>query len=458
MQARRIIDILPYQNYHFPNKRAFGHLKAGKKINFSSKETARLVHFMSCNLTDLGLKKGDYVCLFGSTTDSWWIITELAVLNAGGIIVPSEVGTNDFDMVINRLKKTKAKFCFSFNQDIFHHIQTFKEQLSNLKYLYDFDKHFKSLENHILFNNPSLEAKINIETLRGVIHEDDTAALIFTKGTTAEPKGILLSHKNIIANAQAFLKLSPLTCDHRHLSITHMAHSFERIVLVAVILSGASTFFQSGEENFYFATKRIKPHFLSMSTNNSDRFLKKLTDETKAAADFNAKLLKKAIDICSKNTNQLNPTFSEWFTLRLIDLFLFRKWRKKLGNKLLAIYVIGAPLNPSSAKLFYAAGIEIKEGYGLTECTALVSLNGYAAKTSLPNTSGKLMHNLKVKIEQNNEDEFGEILVKGPSVMKAYFEQQTNITSLITKEEWLQTGDYGKIIDNNFLVIKNREV
>jgi long-chain acyl-CoA synthetase len=456
MKAQRYFDILSYQNQFYPNKKALGHLKTGKKINFSSNEVARLVGNIACNLIDKGLKKGDYVCLFGPTTDAWWIIVEFAISSAGGIVVPIETTNENLVETVNHLRNTKAKFCFTFAQEIQFYIQDFEEQIGSLKAIFNFDKQFISIEKHELFNNPSPEAQISLDTLKGVIHEDDLAFLLFTRGTTAKPKGILLSHKNILENAQAMLKLSPLNCDHRHLSITHISHSFERVVLTAVMLSGASTFFQSGAENFYFATKRIKPHFLSMSTEDCLLLLKKLTDESKKGNESNP-MLDAVQQICKKNLESFTVGFIDWIMIKFIDLTMFKSWRKKLGNKLQAIYVIGSPLDSLSAKFFHLAGIEIKEGYGLTEATALVSLNGYADNTSKPKTSGKIMHNLKVKIESKDNQEFGEILIKGPSVMRSYFNGLDEQPGITLEQEWLSTGDIGKIVDDNFLIIARRD-
>ena len=106
MQAQRYFDILTYQNQFFPNKRALGHLKAGKKINFSSQEIAMYVGNMACNLIDKGLKKGDYVCLFGPTTDVWWVLAELAISSAGGVVVPIEITNENLVETINLLRDT----------------------------------------------------------------------------------------------------------------------------------------------------------------------------------------------------------------------------------------------------------------------------------------------------------------------------------------------------------------
>ena len=456
MQAQRYFDILTYQNQFFPNKKALGHLKAGKKINFSSQKISQHVTSIACNLIDKGLKKGDYVCLFGPTTDAWWIIVELAISSVGAIVVPIEITQENLADTINHLRDTKAKFCFSFSQEIQLYIQDFEEQIPSLKGIYNFDKQFINIEKHELFINPSPESQITLDTLKGVIHEDDLAFLLYTRGTTAKPKGILLSHKNLLENAQAMLKLSPLNCDHRHLSITHISHSFERVVLTAVMLSGASTFFQSGAENFYFATKRIKPHFLSMSTEDCLLLLKKLTDDSKGGKDSNTRV-DKAMNICRKNLETFTVGFFDWLMIKFIDITLFKKWRQKLGNKLQAIYVIGSPLDSLTAKFFHLAGIEIKEGYGLTEATALVSLNGYADNTSKPKTSGKIMHNLKVKIDKGEDQEYGEIMVKGPSVMRSYFTGLDEQPGLTLTQDWLPTGDIGKIIDENFLIISRRD-
>ena len=455
MQALRYFDIFNVQHHFFPNKHALGHLRAGKKITFHAQAVQSLVNNMACNLIDHGLKKGDYVCLFGQTTDSWWIIVELAISSAGGIIVPIETNPDNLDETIEHLKTTQSKYCFVFHSETLKYIERFQEQISSLKHVFHFDKQFVSPEKHHLFNNPSPESLITLESLKGIIHEDDLAFLMYTRGTTSKPKGILLSHKNILENAKAFLKLSPLSEEHRHLSITHIAHSFERVVITALVLCGASTFFQSGEENFYFATKRIKPHFLSMSTEECLNFMKKLTDN-EALSSQAKNQIRTALKICGKNLDNFSLSFSDWFRIRIINLFLFRQWRKKLGNKIKAIYVIGSPLNSLAAKFFYLAGIEIKEGYGLTEATALVSLNGHTQNTYRAKTSGQVIPNLKVKIEEPNIKGIGEIFIKGPSVMRAYFSGIDEQPSFTMKEDWMSTGDLGYLSKDGFLTIIDR--
>ena len=129
MQAQRYFDILTYQNQFFPNKKALGHLKAGKEINFSSQKISQHVTSIACNLIDKGLKKGDYVCLFGPTTDAWWIMVELAISSVGAIVVPIEITQENLADTINHLRDTKAKFCFSFSQEIQLYIQDFEEQI-----------------------------------------------------------------------------------------------------------------------------------------------------------------------------------------------------------------------------------------------------------------------------------------------------------------------------------------
>ena len=193
-----------------------------------------------------------------------------------------------------------------------------------------------------------------------------------------------------------------------------------------------------------------------MSTEDCLLLLKKLTDDSKGKKDANS-LVDKAMNICRKNLETFTVGFIDWLLIKFIDITLFKKWRQKLGNKLQAIYVIGSPLDSLSAKFFHLAGIEIKEGYGLTEATALVSLNGYADSTSKPKTSGKIMHNLKVKIEKEKDQEYGEIMIKGPSVMRSYFTGLDDQPGLTLTQDWLPTGDIGKITDENFLIITRRD-
>jgi len=455
MDYRRLFDIFTFQKVKFPQKTALSYKTSLKWKSFSTKECIHYINKVSAGLMELGLNRGDKIALLTETGSPQWNFLDFGMQQIGVIAVPihATCTPGEVNYILN---DASIKYAIVSNQQLYEKVKTAQKNVQSLKRIYTLEKLNNVPFWEELLKEPTDKHLANLEGVRAAIHEDDLATIIYTSGTTGNPKGVMLSHKNIVSNIKATIALVPINCDKRTISFLPMSHIFERMVVYSYIAVGASIYYAESVENVIDNIKEVKPHYFT----SVPRLLEKVRDRIIEVGENRGGLQKKAIrwalNLGERYDGKRKIGLGYWMKLNLADILVYRHWRKALGGKVEGVVVGAAALQPKLGRLFSAAGIEIREGYGLTETSPVIAFNRFEPGGVHFGTVGIPIPGVELKIDHPNEDGEGEILVKGPNVMLGYFNNETK-TKRVLQDGWFRTGDVGKIIFKRFLKITDRK-
>ncbi len=447
-EVKRLFDIPYYQLERHPNERTFSTKRNGEWDKVSIQEFVEKVNKVSKGLVALGIKPGDRVGVVASNRYEWNTV-DIAIQQVGGIVVPvyPNISISDYKYIF---KDAGIKICFVGNQELYEKLNGIKGELSALEHLFAFD-----LLPEIPFWEEVFEAGLTIESqtideLKANVRNEDLATIIYTSGTTGNPKGVMLSHNNLLSNVMACLERIPADEYSRVLTFLPVCHVYERMLHYMYLYLGCSIYFAESMDTIGDNIREVKPHVFTAVP----RLLEKVYDKIMAKGDeltgikkslfFWAVGLAEQYDVVGK---------SAWykFKLSIARKLIFSKWQEALGGETKAIASGSAALQPRLARIFMAAGIPILEGYGLTETSPVVSVNDFINGIRI-GTVGTVLKGVKVKFASD-----GEILVKGPNVMMGYYNLPEKTAEEIDVEGWFHTGDIGEMVEDKFLKITDRK-
>lgn len=435
-----------HQLQNNPRKDAFAQKVDGIWEKTSISDFIKKAQCLSAGLLKLGVEKGDRVAVVSNNRTEWHLL-DLAVQQIGGINVPiyTNITPEEYDYILN---DCGAKLVFVSDDEIFQKIDEIKSNVSSLQGVYSFDKlnkcdHYSALLSEGDFNVDNYLLKINIK---------ETATLIYTSGTTGKPKGVMLSHENLISNVMASEPRFPMVDDMKSLSFLPLCHVFERMLDYVYIYKSVSIYYAESMETIGDNLKEIKPHIFATVPRLLEKVYDKIVAKGSDLSGIKKKLFFWALELGLKFEpgKQMGGFYN--FQLSLANKIIFSKWREALGGNILAIPSGGAALQPRLARVFSSAQIPILEGYGLTETSPVIAVNSLGKGETMVGTVGRPLENLEVKIAQD-----GEILVKGPSIMQGYYNKQDLTDEVINKEGYFHTGDIGEFVDDKFLKITDRK-
>ncbi|MBP7822163.1 MAG: long-chain fatty acid--CoA ligase, partial [Saprospiraceae bacterium] len=394
-----------------------------------------------------------------------WVVADLAMLQLGIITVPvyPTISTYEYTYIFN---DAEVKYCFIGDGDLKDKISAVKANVLSFIDVITFDQQDAGIYWKDLFKDSHQD---QINTIKQSIDPYDLATIIYTSGTTGNPKGVMLSHNNIVSNVTTIIKLIPINGGERTISFLPLCHVFERAVLYAYIYACVSVTF-CGTDNLGGESgdlKRVRPHFFS----TVPRLLEKVYDKIMAKG-IELSGVKKMIFFWALSLTddyEYDKTYSGFGALKhkIADKLIFSKWREALGGNIKGIISGAAPLSEKIARTFSAAGIPIREGYGLTETSPGIAIGRFDKDGALLGSIGPVIDGVKVIFDNSDtayaHDE-GEILVNGPNIMMGYFkkpDQTSEVMKEINGEKWFCTGDIGKFITNKqgnkFLKITDRK-
>ncbi len=456
MDFRRIFDILPYQKNRYPQRKALVFKEKTKWTNFSIDEVIELSNHYSAGLLDAGIQRGDKIALLFHQGAPLWFFLDFAIQQLGAIVVPIHA-TSTPKEIEYIFKDAEIKICITSNSDLFQKVKKISAGVKTLQKIYcnEAVSGEKDLSN--LKTLPTHLHQAKMEGIRSAIHEDDVATIIYTSGTTGNPKGVMLSHKNIISNIKATIALVPINCDKRTFSFLPLSHIFERMVVYTYLAVGASVFFAERMDTIISNIQEVRPHYFTSVPRILERMYDTILDKGKAKGKIANKTLLWAINVGEQFQKKKSFAPLYYVQKKLANLLVFRKWRKILGGKIEGVVVGAAALQPKLGRLFSAAGIEIREGYGLTETSPVIAFNRFEPGGVRFGTVGIPIPGVAVKIVNENENGDGEILAKGPNIMLGYYNRPDLTAQVLDDEGWFNTGDVGKIVHKRFLQITGRK-
>jgi long-chain acyl-CoA synthetase len=379
-----------------------------------------------------------------------WLMLDLAVQQIGAVLVPvyPTISVNDLEFIFN---DAKVKYAFVNDEESFLKTLSLKNKVESLKEIYTFEhvanaKHWKEVTN--LGTNEMIS---RIKPIADKISHEDLVTLIYTSGTTGTPKGVMLSHKNILSNVIACIPCLPPFERMKVLSFLPLNHIFERMISYFYLFKGTSIYYAEGLETIGDNLKEVRPDMFTTVPRLLEKVYDKIMQKGNELKGLKKKLFFWAHSLAEKF--EIDENQGAWynFQLSLANKLIFSKWREALGNNIKVIVSGGAACQVRLIRIFTAARIPVIEGYGLTETSPVISVNRFDEKDRKFGTVGPVIDKVEVKIAED-----GEILCKGPNVMMGYY-KRPDLTAQEITEGWFHTGDIGIMVDNRFLKITDRK-
>ena len=452
MSIKRIFDFAHETLQKYPQDEMFLTKYEGKWEKTSTSEFCHLGNQISRGLLKLGIKPGDKIALITTATRTEWAVMDLGISQIGAVSVPvyPSISSDDFDYIFNN---AEVQYCFLSDQVLLDKVLKIKQNVPTLKGVFSFDEIEGTANWKEVLDLGKDEATQNeVEDLSQSINSEDLATIIYTSGTTGKPKGVMLTHQNIVSNVLASNPRIPRVKgmdyqDIKILSFLPICHIFERMLFYLYQLNGYSIYFAESIEKMGDNIKEVQPHIMSVVPRLIEKVYDKIYDKGTSAGGLKTRIFLWALGVNKAKQNLGKPS---GLMEIIADKLVFKKWREGLGGNIITLVSGSAALAPRLNKMFQNAGIPILEGYGLTETSPVISVNSFG-KIKI-GTVGHVLENLQVKIQED-----GEITVKGPSIFKGYFKNEEMTAEAFTPEGFFKTGDIGHIDDEGYLHITDRK-
>ena len=451
-EVTRLFDFPYYQLEKYNLDVALATKYDGKWVKTSTKTYLEKANAISRALIRMGVQPNDKIAVISMTNRTEWNIMDIGILQTGAQNVPiyPTIGKEDYAYVLNH---SESVYCFVSCGEVLDKVSAIKDQVPSLKEVYSFDE-LGDCKNwsEVLALGEDESNQAEVEARKAAVRPDDLATLIYTSGTTGRPKGVMLTHKNVVSNVIDSEKRVPLDYgESRGLSFLPVCHIFERMILYLYQYCGVSIYFAEAIDKLSDNAKEVKPHVMTAVP----RLYEKIYDKIYArGAELSG--IKKALFFWAIRLGlKFEPYGANgwWYEKKLgvARKLIFSKWQEALGGELKLMVSGSAALQPRLARVFAAAGMPIMEGYGLTETSPVISVNDQRADGWKIGTVGRVIDNVEVKIAED-----GEILAKGPNIMQGYYKDPEK-TAAVLEDGYFHTGDKGEIDANGFLKITGRK-
>ncbi|HVB04340.1 MAG TPA: long-chain fatty acid--CoA ligase [Chitinophagaceae bacterium] len=452
----RLFDFLDYQLEKYPQPDMLAAKEGTDWKLYSTAEVKTSVNTLSSGLLNLGVscqdmsvERRDKIAIISNNRPEW-IILDLACQQVGAVLVPIYPTINPIELEFI-LNDVAIKYAFVSDELLYRSTLEIKKNVPSLIDIFTFNpvpgaRHYTEV---IALGTDKDLTKI--ESIKSSILSEHLATILYTSGTTGNPKGVMLSHKNIVSNVSSSMKILPVDQKDKSLSFLPLNHIFERMITYLYINAGVSIYYAVNMETIAENLKEIKPNIFT----TVPRLLEKVYERIMAAGlklkGIKRLLFFRAIELGKQY--EVDKEFSWWYSvqLNLMNRLVFSKWREALGGNLKCIVTGSAACQLRLLKIFTAGGIPILEGYGLTETSPVISVNQLNKNNRKLGTVGPILENVDVKIAED-----GEIICKGPNIMLGYY-RRPDLTGEAIKDGWFHTGDIGEIVDGKFLKITDRK-
>lgn len=452
MNFTRIFDIIYFQKERFAGEKSFNQRILGRWENRSTNQFINQVEKLACGLIALNIPSGSKIGIFTSFGSTDWFVIDIAAMMAGLITVPINPNYTDEELSY-LLDEIELSYCF-VNEDLL--ADRLQKNGVEKQHLISFGNSIRHSSWNDIVKKGELITEEKLNQRKKSVDPNDVATIIYTSGSTGLPKGVMLSHDNIISNVKSIIPLLPVNYRHKVASFLPLSHIFERMVIYTYMTVGANIYFIQNPKELLKRIQDIKPDYIT----SVPRILEKVHNEINLRIKKKNKLVRGmvryAMKIGEKEHKSLLVKIRNSISLRVADFLVYRRWRNVMGGNIKGIIVGAASMPKHIARLYSTAGIPVKEGYGLTETSPVVSFNRFEAGGTKFGSVGIPIPGVHVKIQKEDGDDIGEILVKGPNVMKGYFKKPELTSEKIDKDGWFHTGDIGYFKDR-FLYISDRK-
>ncbi|MAN87038.1 MAG: long-chain fatty acid--CoA ligase [Algoriphagus sp.] len=445
MELNRLFDLVPYQIAKFDKTDAVARKENGEWITYSSRDVKEIIDNLSLAFMKANIAAGDRVAIISENRPEWNFV-DLALQQIGAISVPMypTITSDDYAYIFDH---AEVKMIFVGDTTIYEKAI----EVAGDRKIYSFDK-IDGVEHWTSLKETGLSGDLSIlEKSKAAVKSEDLFTIIYTSGTTGRPKGVMLTHHNVLSNVLSVSHImSPPEGTSKVLSFLPLCHIFERTASFCFFYLGFSIYYAENMDSIGENLKEVQPHVF----NTVPRLLEKVYDKI-VAKGYELSGIKKQLFFWALNLGlKYDPAadMGGWynFQLKIANQLIFSKWREALGGNIMQINSGASALQPRLARVFWAAGIKVCEGYGLTETSPVVTASISNNEEIRIGWVGKIVKDVEVKIAED-----GEILVKGPNVMQGYY-KNPEMTAEVLKNGWFHTGDIGEL-DGNYLRITDRK-
>jgi len=446
----RVFDCIEYQKNNYPQDKSLVYKEKNNWKSYSSQDFITISNNVSRSLLKLGLKPNDKVAIIVPVNQPKWHFLDIGILQIGAQNVPlyATLSEKDYQYVLNH---SDSKYCFIAGDDIYEKVKKVQDK-TQLKEVYRIDRQSDIGWESFLKLGKDETSQAKVEELKKSIKPKDLATIIYTSGTTGTPKGVMLSHHNIVENIKATAdRLNIEGPGKKTISYLPVSHVFERTAGYYSQMMGFSTYFAESIELLGDNIREVRPSMMAVVPRLLEKIFDKIVDKGSNLTGLKKRLFFWALELGEKyEPYEKNGSWYN-FKLKIARKLIFVKWQEALGSNLEFMISGSAPLQPRLIKVFTAAGIPVYEGYGMTESSPGATLNDLRNNSLKIGTVGKALKGIEIKIADD-----GEILMKGHCIMQGYYKRD-DLTAETIKNGYLHSGDIGEIDSEGFLKITDRK-
>ena len=448
MGVERLFDIPFHQLERYPKADAIASKVDGTWKSYGIREVVDIAEELSLGLMALGVKPGDKVAL-ASGNRSEWCLVDLAILRIGAVNVPlyPTASSEDYAYV---LMHCEAKVCFCSNAEIHAKVKAAQASAPALQHLFTFDKvadasHWMEVRDRSRGQDRAL-----LNEYAANVKRHDLATIIYTSGTTGRPKGVMLSHENVLSNVLGSIERFPVDSNATSISFLPLSHIYERMLMYLYLYTGVSIRFQESMDNLGEAIREVKPEVFTAVPRVLEKVYDRIVGKGEDLKGIKRWLFFWALDLGLRYESSGRSAAYD-LQLKVARKLIFSKWQAALGGRVRVVASGSAALQQRLARVFNAAGIPLMEGYGLTESSPVISVNCEKDGGFRIGTVGRPLRNVQVRIAED-----GEVLAKGPNIMMGYYKEPELTAAALDADGWLHTGDIG-VLEDGFLRITDRK-
>lgn len=465
MKPTRLFEFLYYQEEHHPLEKSFLYKPNGEWIGFSTAEMIDMVNKTACGLLQLGLQPGDKVAISSYKNRPEWTVVDLACQQIGIINVPlyPTISPKDYEFILN---DSEVKYAFVGANDLYDKVATAQSNVPSLIGIYTFDEQEGRPYWKSIWTDEGIET---VKERMAAVKPEDLATIIYTSGTTGNPKGVMLTHNNVTHIVYTSDDSIPVNKGEKVLSFLPLCHIFERAAAYVYMYQCVSVYY-TGTDNLGGETgdlRAVQPYFFTTVPRLLEKVYEAIYNKGLTLTGVKRKLFFWALSLTDDYEFDKSPSGLDAVQWSIADRLIFSKWREALGGNVRCIATGAAACPVKICKVFSAAKIPVREGYGLTEASPVLTSSVIRPGGAMLGTVGKAIQGVTLKIDDSEgdyRDGEGEILAKGPNIMVGYYNNDAaNAKTFkeINGERWLRTGDVGKLVPgpngDQFLKITDRK-
>lgn len=444
----RLFDILDRQLAEYPQEVCIATKQKDTWYNYTTADVVKTAEQLAMGLISLGVKPGDRVAMASGNRNEWCIVDQ-ALLRIGAVSVPiyPTSSAEDYAYILNH---AGVRIFFASNQELHDKAEVAARNVPGMKYIYTFD-HLDGIPHWSMLLAKDEALRPKLEEYKAGVKGSDLCTIIYTSGTTGKPKGVMLTHHNVLSNAEASAERLPVEVGVRCVSFLPLCHIYERMLMYLYQRTGMNIHFIETLDDLGAKIKEVRPHVFTAVPRLLEKIYESILGKGQALTGFKRWMFDLSLKVGEEYDVHGKGA---WYKVKLALMrkLVFSKWREALGNEVLCVASGSAALNPRLARIFNAAGIPVMEGYGLTESSPVISVNDARNDGLRFGSVGKPIRGVEVKIAAD-----GEIIVKGPNIMVGYYNDPGKTAEVLEPDGWLHTGDIGRLDADGFLYITDRK-